>query len=142
MQMPSDATQDVWIRLNCTQRRVKALIEAALKDAGFPSLDWYGVLLHLKRAEEGCLSPREIEYSLLFEQYNLSRLLDRMEAEGLVKRIPYPGDKRRQLIAITTAGRKLQERMWVTYGGAIEQFVGTRLSKGEADQLAALLSKL
>ncbi|MBF9234954.1 MarR family winged helix-turn-helix transcriptional regulator [Microvirga alba] len=142
MQMPSEATQDVWIRLNCAQRRVKASIEAALREAGFPCLDWYGVLLHLKRDENGRLSPREIERGLLFEQYNLSRLLDRMETEGLVRRIPYPGDKRRQLVEITERGRDLQKRMWPVYGAAIDRFVGSQFADTETEQLASLLGRL
>ena len=89
-------------------------IEAEMKAAGFPSLAWYDVLLHLKRRPEGGSPPREIEEAVLFEQYNLSRLLDRMEAEGLVRRIPFPGDKRRQLVEITAEGRALQKRMWAS----------------------------
>jgi DNA-binding MarR family transcriptional regulator len=117
-------------------------IEAELKSAGFPSLHWYDVLLELKRGPEGRLTPREIEDAGLFEQYNLSRLLDRMEAEGLVRRIPYPGDRRRQLVEITEEGRALQERMWGVYGAAINRFISAKLTDKEAGQLSALLLKL
>jgi DNA-binding MarR family transcriptional regulator len=117
-------------------------IEAALKDAGFPPLSWYDVLLELRRATEGRLAPRDLEREMLLEQYNLSRLLDRMEAEGLVRRTPYPGDKRRQLVEITPEGRSLQKRMWSAYGAAIQKHVGARLDETEADMLAGLLGKL
>ena len=80
-----------WGRLIRAERTVVGRIEAELKSAGFPSLHWYDVLLELKRGPEGRLTPREIEDAGLFEQYNLSRLLDRMEAEGLVRRIPLSG---------------------------------------------------
>jgi DNA-binding MarR family transcriptional regulator len=79
---------------------------------------------------------------VLFEQYNLSRLLDRMEKDGLVRRIPFPGDKRRQLIEITEEGRALQWRMWGVYGAAINRFIGAKLNDKEAGQLATLLLKL
>jgi DNA-binding MarR family transcriptional regulator len=142
VQKPSEAVVDVWIRLNCAQRQLRASIEADLKGAGFPSLDWYGVLLHLKRVECGHMSPKEIEQGLLFEQYNLSRLLDRMEREGLVRRVPFPGDKRRQLVEITEKGRGLQKRMWLVYGAAIDRFLGAKLDEGEVEQLTSLLSRL
>jgi len=100
------------------------------------------VLLHLKRRPDGRSSPREIEDAVLFEQYNLSRLLDRMEADGLVSRIPYPGDKRRQLVEITEEGRSLQRRMWGVYGPAINRVIGEKLTETEAEQLASLLLKL
>jgi DNA-binding MarR family transcriptional regulator len=142
MQEPSAAVIKAWGRLIRAERTVVGRIEAELKGAGFPSLHWYDVLLELKRGPDGRLSPRQIEEAVLFEQYNLSRLLDRMEVEGLVRRIPFPGDKRRQLVEITDEGRALQERMWPVYGAAINRFFGERLGEKEAGQLSALLLKL
>lgn len=141
-QEPSDAVTDAWVRLVRAEREVVGQIEAELKAAGFPSLSWYDVLLHLKKQPEGRASPREIESTVLFEQYNLSRLLDRMEAEGHVRRIPFPGDKRRQLVEITEEGRALQRRMWTVYGPAINRYIGGKLTEDEAAQMAALLLKL
>jgi DNA-binding MarR family transcriptional regulator len=142
MQEPSAAVIKAWGRLIRAERTVVARIEAELKSAGFPSLHWYDVLLEVKRGPGGRLTPREIEEAVLFEQYNLSRLLDRMEAEGLVRRVPYPGDKRRQLVEITQAGRALQRRMWAVYGPAISRYVGCRFTEGEAKELASLLGRL
>ena len=142
MQEPSAAVIRAWGRLIRAERTVVARIEAELKSAGFPSLHWYDVLLEVKRGPGGRLTPREIEEAVLFEQYNLSRLLDRMEAEGLVRRIPFPGDKRRQLVEITDKGRALQERMWPVYGAAINRYFGDKLGEKEAGPLSALLLKL
>lgn len=141
-QEPSDAVTDAWVRLVRAERAVVGRIEAELKAAGFPPLSWYDVLLHLKRRPDGRSTPREIEDAVLFEQYNLSRLLDRMEAEGLVCRSPFPGDKRRQLVDITEAGRALQRRMWAVYGPAINRQIGAKLAPAEAEQLAGLLLRL
>jgi DNA-binding MarR family transcriptional regulator len=142
VQDPSEAVTTAWIHLIRAGRTVAGKIEVELKQAGFPPLAWYDVLLELKKAKEGRLTPRDIEHEVLFEQYNLSRLLDRMEAEGLVRRIPYPGDKRRQLIEITDEGRDLQRRMWGVYGPAIHRYVGSKLAEGEAERLGTLLLKL
>jgi DNA-binding MarR family transcriptional regulator len=142
MQDPTPSVIRAWGRLIRAERTVVGRIEAELKSAGFPSLHWYDVLLELKRGPEGRLTPREIEEAGLFEQYNLSRLLDRMEAEGLVRRIPYPGDKRRQLVEITEEGRALQARMWGVYGAAINRFISAKLTDKEAGQLSGLLLKL
>jgi len=139
---PSDVVTDAWVRLIRSGRVIAGEIEAELKKAGFPPLSWYDVLLHLKQQADGRSSPRAIEEAALFEQYNLSRLLDRMETEGLVRRIPYPGDKRRQLVEITETGRALQRRMWRVYGPAINRLIGGKLTEPEAGQLAALLLKL
>lgn len=142
MQEPSDAVTSAWVRLIRAEREVVGRIEAEMKRAGFPCLSWYDVLLELKKTGDGRLSPREIEHKVLFEQYNLSRLIDRMEADGLVRRIPYPGDRRRQLVEITEAGRALQKRMWGVYGPAIDRYIGKKLTEDEAAQLGTLLRKL
>ncbi|MBB3019078.1 DNA-binding MarR family transcriptional regulator [Microvirga lupini] len=139
---PSASVIRAWGRLIRAERTVVGRIEAELKSAGFPSLHWYDVLLELKRGPEGRLTPREIEEAVLFEQYNLSRLLDRMEKEGLVRRIPFPGDKRRQLIEITEEGKALQWRMWSVYAAAINRFISAKLTDNEAGQLSALMLKL
>ena len=131
-----------WAELVRAQRAATGGIEADLKQAGLPPLSWYDVLYGLRRARGGRLTPRELESEMLLEQYNLSRLLDRMEADGLVRRIPYPGDKRRQLVAITAQGRAMHRRMWPLYAAAIERHVGARITATEGEALAEILSKL
>jgi DNA-binding MarR family transcriptional regulator len=142
MQRPTEAVVKAWAGLVLAQRAVMSGIEADLKEAGLPPLSWYDVLYGLRRARGGRLSPRELEGAMLLEQYNLSRLLDRMQADGLVRRVPYPGDKRRQLVEITAAGRALQKRMWPVYAAAIERHVGTRITEEESRVLADALPKL
>jgi DNA-binding MarR family transcriptional regulator len=113
-----------------------------MKAAGLPPLSWYGVLYGLRRAPRGRLTPRDLESAMLLEQYNLSRLLDRMEAEGLVTRVPYPGDGRRQLVQITAQGRGLHKRMWPVYAAAIQRHVGCRIDRQEAVLLTDLLRRI
>ena len=142
MQGPSEAVVRAWAGLVRAQRAATSGIEADLKKAGFPPLSWYDVLWGLRRAAGGRLTPRDLEGEMLLEQYNLSRLLDRMEADGFVRRIPFPGDKRRQLVAITAQGRALQKRMWPVYAAAIERHVGARITEKEGEALAKTLAKL
>jgi DNA-binding MarR family transcriptional regulator len=142
MQGPSEAEVKAWAGLVRAQRAATSGIESDLKQAGFPPLAWYDVLYGLRRARRGRLTPRELEGEILLEQYNLSRLLDRMEADGLVRRIPYPGDRRRQLVEITSHGREMQKRMWPVYATAIERHVGARITEQESEALAETLGKL
>src|SRR5829696_3899831 len=142
MQGPSQAVVKAWAGLVRAQRAATSGIEADLKQAGFPPLSWYDVLYGLRRARGGKLTPGELEGEILLEQYNLSRLLDRMEADGLVRRIPYPGDKRRQFVAITARGREMQKRMWPVYAAAIERHVGARITDEDGATLTQVLGKL
>lgn len=142
MQGPTDAVQAAWAGLVRAQRAAVAGVESELRAAGFPPLSWYDVLWGLRRAEEQTLTPRELEAAMLLEQYNLSRLLDRMEADGLIRRIPYPGDKRRQLVQLTEGGAALQRKMWPVYAAAIQRHVGSKLTEAEAQKLARVFAKL
>jgi DNA-binding MarR family transcriptional regulator len=142
MQRPTDVAVKAWTALVLAQRATMNRIEADLKNAGLPPLSWYDVLYGLRRVRGGRLSPRDLESAMLLEQYNLSRLLDRMEVDGVVRRVPYPGDKRRQLVEITAQGRALQKRMWPVYAAAIERHVGCKITEKEGEALAETLAKL
>ena len=140
--LPSDSVINAWVRLVRAQRQALLSIEAEIKAAGFPPLSWYDVLLELKRAG-GSVRPQEIEAKLLLAQHNVSRLIDRLAEAGLVERRPVADDARGQTIAITTAGRDLQKRMWSVYGAAIQKHVGVPLGDDrDADALWKLLGRL
>jgi DNA-binding MarR family transcriptional regulator len=138
--MPSDSVVSAFVRLVRAQRCVVLGIERAVKDAGFPPIEWYDVLWELER--EGPSRPRDVQSRLLFPQSNLSRLLDRMEAAGVVERGTCNEDGRGQIVRITDRGRDLRRRMWKVHAAAIEEAIGSRLSNEEAGQLAGLLDRL
>lgn len=134
----SEKKVDAWAALVRTQRTTLAAVERNLKEAGYPSLEWYDVLLELERG--GALRPRDLQDRLLFAQYNLSRLIDRMAAAGLVERSPCPDDARCQWIRITGEGRSLRRKMWPAYAAAVDQLFA-KLSDNEAEQMAELLRR-
>lgn len=138
--VPSDSVVRAFVRLVRAQRSVVTGIERAVKDAGFPPLEWYDVLWELERV--GPSRPREIQDRLLFPQSNLSRLIDRLEAAGLVHRSKCKQDARGQLVCITDEGKDLRKRMWKAHAAAIQALVGDHLTDKEADQVANLLDRL
>src|SRR5947207_1122735 len=107
-----DEVVTAWARLVRAEQALLGRIEAALKQAGFPPLAWYDVLLELGRADDGRLRRVELERQTLLAQYNASRLIDRMEKARLVRREAHPQDGRGQWVVITAEGRALQKRMW------------------------------
>lgn len=139
---PSEATIRAWARLMKAQHRALGAIEAALKADGLPPLAWYDVLLETERVGKDGLRPFELERAMLLAQYNLSRLIDRMEAAGYVERRPCANDGRGHLIAVTEAGRAMRRRMWPVYARAIDAAVGRRLSARQTATLGELLGQL
>jgi len=137
----NDSTMMAWARLVRASQSVIGAIEADLKATGFPALDWYDVLLELERSGGG-LRPREIAKETLFARYSVTRLTDRLESQGLVKRIACPDDARGAIITITRKGMKLRKEMWRVYAMAIQRHFADRLEAGDAEQLARLLGKV
>lgn len=139
---PSDSVVKAWARLIRAREALVAAVERDLKAAGLPPLAWYDVLLELSRAGDGRLRPFEIEKETLLAQYNLSRLLDRLETEGLIRREPCADDARGQWVVITDKGKALQARIWKVYARSIQRHVGERLDEKSAVTLAGLLGRL
>ena len=139
---PRDTVVRAWARLAQAQQIALTTIEGALKAVNLPPLAWYDALLELERAGDRGLRPGELQSEMLLAQYNLSRLIDRIEHAGYVERRPCDDDGRGQVIVITSAGRDLRRRMWAVYGPAIQRALGDRLSPRQAETLDALLGKL
>lgn len=139
---PGETAIMAWARLLRAQQVLLERVEADLKQADLPPLEWYDVLLELKREESGRLRQFELGGKVLLSKYNLSRLLDRLEDAGLVRRQACKEDGRGTDVTITAAGRALQKRMWPVYRQAIGRHFARHLSTGEAEQLADLAKRL
>ena len=139
---PSKTMVRAWARLTKAQQMALTAIEQALKTAKLPPLAWYDALLELERAGADGLRPFELEREMLLAQYNLSRLIDRIEKAGYVERRACDDDGRGQVIVITAAGRHIRRRMWPVYAAAIQSVLGDHLSEKQAEVLDALLGTL
>ena len=142
MGRPSKPVVDAWIALNRAQRHAFETIEAELKSAGLPPLAWYDVLLKLWREPGGRLRQSDLERRMLFPQYGISRLVDRLEREKLVRRERCEDDGRAYWVAISDKGLALRQRMWPPYAAAIQRHLGEKLSDQEAALIAEGLRKL
>ena len=78
---------------------------------------------------------------LLASQGNISRLLDRMEQDRLVRRRPGARDKRVSEVQMTRAGEALFERLARDHESWTDAMFG-ELDNGELKQLTALLGRL
>lgn len=136
--LPDDPTQAVWVALVRASTTVIAAVQADMKAAGFPPLEWYDVLWVLEMSG-GKRRPYELEETLLLAQYNLSRLVARMERAGYVAKLRCPEDGRGLVLAITDDGRDLRKRMWTTCFDSLKRHIGAKLSEDEARALAEML---
>lgn len=141
MNDPDTVTVTAWARLLRANTLAITRVEAALKAADLPSLEWYDVLLEVERAGSGGIRPFALEEKLLLPQYGISRLLERMARDGCIRRVPCAEDARGRVIVITPGGRRLRRRMWRVYGRIIEDTVGRHLDRTQRRDLSRLLEQ-
>ncbi len=110
----------LWLRLVRTSRRIESDVGAQMQKTFGARFVRFDVLSQLYRAPENSLSIGDLGASLLTPSGNISSLLDRMEADGLVLRVADPNDRRRYLIRLTEKGLDTFDEMakanarWVT----------------------------
>ena len=72
------------------------------RDAGIP-LRWYDALVHLEESPEG-LRMNELAERILYSKSGLTRVVDRLEEAGLVRRVRPENDRRSILVVLTDQG--------------------------------------
>ena len=131
-----------WALMLGAHARLLAAMEQRLKHAGLPSLEWYDVLWALEQAPDHRLRMNALAERLMLTRFNATRLVDRLEEEGLVSRQRAKEDRRGAEAVLTAKGRTLRARMWPTYRAAIEEIVNRHLSGAQHLGLQLMLSRL
>lgn len=106
------------------------------------SLSSYEVLLFLADAPEGRLRMSELADGVLLSRSGLTRLVDRMERDGLLRRERCEDDARGYNALITDAGRELFDAARRTHLDGVRERFLRRLSRAELRTLAELWEKV
>ena len=101
----------------------------------------YGVLYALSKAPDG-LRITELSGDALLTQGGISRLVARLEANGLIERAPDPDDGRASRIRLTKAGASAQRHVGLRHGHHVAQTMTRNLSVAQLTQLRDLCSAL
>jgi DNA-binding MarR family transcriptional regulator len=91
-------------RLQGAANRLEYILGRSLEQECGISHLVYEVLLILGRAGEPGLSMRTVAQEQVLTTGGVTRLVDRMEAAGLVERVEDPGDRRGRLVRLTRKG--------------------------------------
>ncbi|NQW20309.1 MAG: MarR family transcriptional regulator [Chloroflexi bacterium] len=111
------------------------------KEAGI-SVIWYDVLLHLNYALEKKMRMQALSDSLLLTRSGVTRLVDRIEKAGLVRREPAAEDRRGYYAILTAEGEDVLERAQQAHQRDIRQYFGVHFDAEERRALFDLMSKL
>jgi DNA-binding MarR family transcriptional regulator len=131
-----------WRTLLTAHARLIDRIEAELKTAGAIPLTWYDVLIELWEAPERRLRLHELASAVLLSRSGITRLVDRLEAAGLLRREPDPADRRGAYAAITEAGQAALRFAWPVYGQGIDEHFARHLTDEQARVIAESLGPL
>lgn len=121
------------------QQIVLARVDEALRPWSL-TFARYEVLVLLHFSKEGALPLGKMGDRLMLHQASITNLVDRLEDQGLVRRVPHPTDRRTTLAELTEAGR----RTVLEATAAVEEAsVGVgELSERDAAQLHRIVRKL
>jgi DNA-binding MarR family transcriptional regulator len=104
-------------------------------------LAWFDVLTRLGEAG-GRLRMRELAVAVSANKSSLSRQVDRMEAEGLVRREDVADDGRGQFAVLTKAGRELLRRSTPLHQRGVQREFAQHLTDTDVAAMQRALAKL
>ena len=110
------------------------------RDAGIP-LRWYDALVHLEEAPDG-LRMNELAERILYSKSGFTRVVDRMEEAGLVRRVRPANDRRSILVVLTDQGHTTMEQARRHHRHGIEQHFSRHLADTDIKALTRALEKL
>ena len=140
-QGPDPAWWDAWRGIIFAHAAVIHAVERKLEEHSGIPLTFFDVLARLYDAPAGSLRMQEIQQRSLFTHSGMTRLVDRIEAAGLVRRESVPGDRRGVSVAITPEGASLYEAAYARHRADVELEFASRLTAEQHQGIAAALAQ-
>src|SRR5213083_2319473 len=117
------------------------ILDAELeRDAGIP-LRSYDTLVHLEETPDG-LRMNELAERILYSKSGFTRVVDRMEEAGLVRRVRPENDRRSILVVLTDVGRTTMEEARRHHRHAIEEHFSRHLADADVKALTRSFEKV
>ena len=137
-----DDRLEVWFTLMRAHAAVAEALEQDLQEADRLPLSWYEVLLGISHDPSGRMRMQELATFALLSKSGLSRLVDRMEAGGLVRRESCSNDRRGTWATLTAQGKKALEGATPVVLEGFDRSVARHLSDTDVRSLKAALGKI
>ena len=110
-------------------------------ETGLP-FERYVVLLMLAQADDGALRPSELAESLPITRSGVTRLIDRLERDGIVERRTCTTDGRGSFVALTPDGEEVFRQAGRVHLRGIDHHLGSTLTPDEMAELRRIMTKL
>ncbi|MEX0868974.1 MAG: MarR family transcriptional regulator [Nitriliruptoraceae bacterium] len=113
-----------------------------LRTAQNVPLTWYDVLVQLQEADGHRLRMQELADAVLLSKSGLTRLVDRIERDGLVRRSACPSDGRGTFAELTPAGLDVLRKAAPTHLRGVNEHFARHLTDDEAVVLAQVFHRI
>jgi DNA-binding MarR family transcriptional regulator len=117
-------------------------LDAELEAAHGLPLSSYEVLLHLDDADGHRMRMSDLATMVILSRSGLTRLVDRLEREGLIARESCPSDARGSFAALTPAGRRKLVAARATHLAGVRSMFVDHFSADELDLLGSAWERL
>jgi DNA-binding MarR family transcriptional regulator len=138
----SETELRAWQALLHSHHDVIRKLDVELRTEHGLSLTDYDVLLRLARAPDRRLRMTELADRVLMSPSGLTRMVDRLVDEGLVRRDRFEGDARVMLAQLTEEGRRALRRAARTHLQGIREHFTGRLSQAQLRNVASALETI
>ncbi|WP_311030801.1 MarR family winged helix-turn-helix transcriptional regulator [Mesorhizobium koreense] len=134
---PSKDRLRLWIRLLRASRSIEAELRERLKTEFGSTLPRFDVLAALYREPDG-MAMSGLSRFLLVSNGNVTGIVERLVADGLVARSKRDGDRRASIVRLTELGTETFARMAAAHEGWVDALLGG-VGREEARHLAEML---
>ena len=138
---PLEPGHEVALALLLTREYVARLFDTCLYEPEGLSDQQFNVLRILKGGPKDGYLVKELRCRMIYRFADVPRLVNRLEARGLVKRCENPADRRGSRVQITPKGLAQEAKMFARHNALCQQ-VDRCLSVEERDTLLGLLERL
>lgn len=130
----------VWLRLLACENLVEARLRKGLRKTFGVTLPVFDLLAQVERKPDGP-TMSELSQRLMVSKGNVTDLVERLEARGLIERRPDPRDGRIQRVYLTEAGHSQFSAMAPAHNGWLDESLG-RLDAEKLERLHELLGEM
>jgi len=110
------------------------------RDAGIP-MRWYDALVHLEETPAG-LRMNELAERILYSKSGFTRVVDRLEEAGLVRRVRPENDRRSILVVLTDQGAATLDLARRHHRDGIARHFSDHLSDTDVEALSRALERI
>lgn len=118
------------------------LIDRELATADRLPLHWYDVLIELVEAPENRLRMNELAQKVVLSRSGLTRLVDKLETAGFLRRQAAPNDRRGAFAVLTDKGKDAVRKSWPVYAKGISKYFVSNITKEEAQTLRDVFARI